>query len=369
MIIYYVILMFTLLLGLPIYKNKDYKLKILYLFCVFLMLFVVMAIRGDAVGTDIYIYDNKFNLISDSKDWNMIINIVPNAPVYCILNKIVSFFGGYRLYLVVTAAIILSSVAIYIYFFSKNVVFSVYSFMALFFYLHSFNISRQFMAIAFVLYALCFKKNNKFASSIFCFVLAIGIHSTSMFALPLILLNPNKISTKIFIILLSASNIVVVFLKVFFTPLINIFSLIFPRYQVYLNGGAFSVYNRSSGAVVFLGLFYLGIALFAIVLQTNLVSGIRMEDKERSQLRFLIFGVVMGGVIGIVGGSLEAMARVLYFYQIHAICLIPNIIDHFKRNKYCLLIYYSMILILLIPFTICLTRNFGEVVPYYTFWQ
>ena len=59
-------------------------------------LFLLMAMRSETVGTDLYIYRNKFELISVAKSWRDVTSVVDNAPVYCLLNKLVSYIRNYR---------------------------------------------------------------------------------------------------------------------------------------------------------------------------------------------------------------------------------------------------------------------------------
>lgn len=370
MITYYIALVFILVFGLVFYCGlEENSAKKLFLLLSFSCLFVLMAIRADTVGTDIDIYRNKFQIIAAANTWEKIVGAVDNAPVYCLLNKAVSLFGNYRLMMVVISFIIMFSVAEYIYHFSDNVVISTYCFVSLFFYLHAFNISRQFLAIAFFLLALCFRKKGRVVLCLVFFLLAIGVHSLAFVALPLLLIDRERISTKKFTIYMLIATIGVLLVTVCLPRVIGLFVSLFPRYQVYLGKSIHSVFDRSSGAIVFLALFYLLVTVLAIVLQSNIIDGVYMEFEERSHLRYLIIGVTAGALMGILAGGLEAMARILYFYQIHTICLIPNAFGKLQQYRFYYPLYYALLLILLVPFTICLLRNFGEVVPYIPMWR
>lgn len=368
MIIYYIALLYILILGLLFYRNTGAEAKKLFLLLSFFGLFLLMAVRAETVGTDVYIYREKFRIIAAANTWDEIITAVDNAPVYCILNKVVSYFGDYRLFMVVIAFIILSSVAVYIYYYSDNVVISTYCLVALFFYLHTYNITRQFLAISLFLLAICFRKNKRYFLCVLLFLLAIGVHSTAFIAFPLLMLNEDRITTKKFILYMGIVVVAVCLVTVGFSQIVKIFASLFPRYQIYLTGGKFSVFNQSSGSVVFMALFYFLVAAMATVLQTNLLKGLQLKFEDQSHLRYLIIAVTIGALMGIFGGSNEALARILYFYQIHTICLIPNAFGKLKQYQFYYPLYYGLLLILLVPFTICLLKNFGEVVPYTPMW-
>ncbi|NCB92490.1 MAG: EpsG family protein [Clostridia bacterium] len=369
MIIYYIVLIVILILGLLFYRNSEDWAKKLYLLLSFSGLFLLMAVRAETVGRDIHIYRDKFQIIATADTWKEIMEAVDNAWAYCLLNKAVSMFGDFRLMMIVTAFIILVSIAVYIYYFSDNVVISTYCFVVLFFYLHTYNLSRQFLAIALILLALCFRCRKRYILCGFLFLLAVGIHSTAIFALPLLVINRERITVKKMAIYMMAFTVLSILLTVGFSRVVSVFALIFPRYQFYLQGGEFSIYNQSSGAVVLLALFYLLVAAMAVVIQSNILNGIDLEFMDQSRMRYLIIAVTVGGMMGILSGSNQAMTRMLYFYQIHTICLIPNAFGKLQQYRFYYPLYYGLLLLLLVPFTICLLRNFGYVVPYISLWQ
>lgn len=369
MAIYYIALLYILILGVLFYRHTSDRAKRAFLFLSFLGLFLLMALRSETVGRDVHLYRAAFTRIAFADNWSELFSAIDSAPVYCLLSKAVSFVGDYRLMLVVTAFIILYAVAVYIYHFSDNVVISTYCFVSLYFYLHAYNISRQFLAIALFLLALCFRKKKRMALCVLFFLLALGVHNLTFIAIPLLLLDREKITTKKFVIYMAASTVCVLLFAVGFSRIVGLFASLFTRYQIYMQGGKFSVYNRSSGAIIFLGIFYLLVAIMAVILQSNVLKGMRLEFEEQSRLRYLIIAVTTGALMGILCGGFEAVARVLYFYQIHVICLIPNAFGKLRQYRFYYPVYYALLLILLIPFTICLKRNFGEVVPYVPMWR
>ena len=366
MVIYYIALIFILITGLYFFLISKADRKKAFLWVSFAFLFVLMAVRAESVGTDIYIYREKFQIIAAADTWQTITAAVDNAPVYCLLNKVVSYVGDYRLFLIVIAFIILSSVAIYIYNFSDNVVISTYCFVVLFFYLHTFNASRQFLATALFLLALCFRKDKKYVPCIILSLLAVGVHSLTAIALPLLIIDREHLTTKKFTGYMTASTAGVLIFSFGFSTIVNLFCLLFPRYRMYLAGNAYM--GQSRGAVVFLALFYFLVAVMAVVIQSNKLKRCHLEDDERSHLRYLTVAVTVGGLMGMLNGSFEAMARALHFYQIHAICLIPNAFGKLRRYPFYYPLYYGLLLILLVPFTISLQRNHGSVVPYTLMW-
>lgn len=369
MLIYFILLLYFSILGLLFAKHSSPSAKKFFLFLAFAGLFLLMAVRAETVGRDTRIYYNKFQIIAAADTWETVFAAVENAPVYCLLNKAVSYFGDYRLMMVVIAFITMSSVAVYIYHFSDNMFFSTYCFVTLYFYLFAFNGSRQFMGIALVLLSICFRKRKRKVLCVLFYLFALGIHSLSLVALPLLIFNSDRITSKKYMMGMAVTAVMMPLCLVGFSKFVSIFSSIFGRYAYYLTSDRYSVYNKSSGSIVLLAVFYLFVTAFAILAQRGMIKGIRPEGVEQSRMRYLIITMAVGSVGGILLGQYEAMARILYFYQIHAICLIPNVFCKLRQERFYYLYYLGLLLILLVPFTICLIKNFGDVVPYVPMWK
>lgn len=368
MLIYYILLLYLLILGLLFYRHPGARVKKLFLFLAFAGLFLLMAVRSESVGTDVRAYGRIFRRIAVTDSLLDVIRVIENAPVYCLLCKAVSFFGDYRLMLVVTALITMSSVAVYIYIFSDNVFLSTYCFVSLYFYLHSFNISRQFLALALILLAVCFRKKERVALCATFFILAVGIHPLAILSTPLLIFHPDHVTSKKYIILMGVATVLIPLSVIGFAWIVSIFSSVFGKYQMYLTGGIHSVYDQSQGAGVYLALFYILVVAMAIVIQKEMVKGVHLKQEDRSQIYYFIITVLVGGMMGMLMGKNLAITRILYFYQIHVICLIPNVFCKLRRERFYYLMYFGLLLILLIPFAICLVRNHDSVVPYVSMW-
>ena len=368
MIIYYILLFLILILGVPFCRMKSDQAKKVYLFLSFSALFFLMAFRAEKMGVDVETYHRVFNNIAAADGITEILDGVDGAPVYCLLAKLVSYIGDYRLMLIVTAFIILGSAAVYIYHFSDNAVISTYCFVVLYFYLTSWNISRQFLAVALTLLALCFRKEKKYVPCLVFFLLAVGFHSLTAVAVPLLLMDREHITPKKFAAYMVVASAGVLVVSVGISQAASLFARWFPRYQMYLGGGRHTYTDQSRGAVVFLALFYFLVVAMSVLIQNNKLKKIRLDSKERSHLCYLIIAVTAGALMGMLNGTAEAMSRVLQFYQIHVICLIPNTFGKLRRYTFFYVVYYGLLLILLVPFTIRLLRNHSGVVPYAPMW-
>ena len=371
MFIYYSILVPILLFGLPVIRRNSPTNRKVYLSAVFFVLFIIMAIRGEQVGTDVRTYGVFFSRIARSHDFSSYMNEVSSAPIYNLLNKTVSLVGDYRTFMVFSAATILFSTAVYIYHFSNNVVISTYCFVTLYGYLNSFNISRQFLGVAFILLALCERKKNNLAWCVAFAILAVGTHSISFIALPLLLINTRKIGDRFFRLGMYGSVAIAAFFAFLYNPMVNLFSLIFPRYQMYLLGGSatlsYSAFSESKGDSAYLSLFFALFIAAAIIVQAQIPKKIRLSQTEKSELRFLVIAVSIGVAIGFSGGRIMAVARSIHFFEIHAICLIPNTIGKFRKEKN--LLFLLLLIILIIPYALLLSRNYAGIAPYTTMWR
>jgi len=333
--------------------------KKIYLLLSFGHMALLMGLRATSVGTDTANYVRMFFRIGTESSW---INAIESAPVYNLYNKILfCLIPQEQAFLMVTAIIICAAVAVFIYHFSDNVVISTYCYVALYFYFASFNISRQFMATAFLLYSVCLIKQDRRWSGWVMAILAVGIHNTAAVFLPFLLLREERITKRKTTFILAVIPILVIAIKVLFIPAVQLFAHIFPRYAMYINGVAIhSVSDQGQGNNMLLGFFYVGVlavSLFILYYKKEYLT-----KPHEQQLQLLTVISVVSVLAYLLLTKNLAVMRVQRYFEIYLICLIPAIVEPFRRFRY--LIYFLLIIVLLLPFLYLLNNNISGVVPY-----
>lgn len=363
MSIYFIVPTAIVLLGIPCLKaSSSDKKKKRYLFTAFTLLFLVMALRGESVGTDNANYSLQYLLIGNSRDF---MDIISSAPVYNLYNKLLYLVFPYRQAIVIANAfIICACTAVFIYHFSDNVVFSTLCFILMYFYLRSFNISRQYLSCALMLIAACKVDNRKLLPAIILSLLATGIHNLAIIFFPFLFLMHMKIKKEKILLISLACVIFTLAFSYIFPLVVNSFAKVFTRYQVYLGGGRHAFTDTGQGRNIILTIFYAVFLildiLFIFINDSSVMSGKKKLEK------ILIISMI-GIVLGLAASQNLAVGRMRIYFSIYVICLLPNTIELF--NKYKMPVYILSALILLVPFYIQLSDNISGVVPYKLFWQ
>lgn len=350
-------------------SSKEQKDRI-YNFLAFSLLFILMALRSDSVGADSSNYAQIFISIGKSNDWNAAFQVLDSAPVYVVLCRLgYMIMPAQQTYFILNAAIICICMSRFFRTFSNNLVLSVYCFVMLWFYATAFNIMRQYIAMSIVMLAFCLAKEKKKVAPVGLLLLAIGIHNTAAVCFPFLWLfmYDFHLTRKGLVWITSISLVGGVLLNILFDPLIRLFSYIFPRYGMYINGlASHSVYDQNRGDNIYLTIFYLGIIFLSVLVIWKQTKNGKSVSGEVSKM--FIFSLI-GVVLGLAMARNEALSRVRTYFTIFMCCLIPQTVRNSGNARARVLYYFALYLVLLFPYAICLSRNLSGVVPYQFFWE
>lgn len=179
-------------LSLPFYA-KIFKRRS---FCIIasIQMFLILALRSNAVGVDLQTYASAFEYISHLDFLNIIsrIKLLKNAVLpypyslesgWMLLNWVISHLGfGFHSLLVFCAAVNMYAYGKLVYRYSNIPWMSFCIFLALNVYTYMFGILRQSLALSIVILAVMAFDNNK-KKAYFLFVISFAIHRTAIIAL------------------------------------------------------------------------------------------------------------------------------------------------------------------------------------------
>lgn len=343
----YVLLLFMTVLLLPITRARIKDSDKIYIFCAYTILWIFMGTRGSSVGTDTSMGKYIF-LVESSLPWQEINITYLGWSAMC---KIVGLFdGGYILFQALISGIIVYSVARFIYYYSKDIVFSTYLFVCTYTYCTAFNAMRQMCAVAFVLQAAVeiIKNRKKFALALW--VIACTIHFTAVASVPIlwVLLKSQSIDLQR---MLKKLIIITTLIVILSEQMINLAQLVAPHYKIYIGTNL-----SARGRTIIIQFLYL---LILIVGWTTYCH------TDISELKGVILISFISICIGIVGARNVLFIRMNAYYSVFLICAIPNIIRKIMLNKESVFIANLCIgIILFIPYVIQLKGNYSNVVPY-----
>lgn len=337
--------------------NLSDKLKKQQRFCIVLVALLMPSIlsgcRDYSMGYDVELYGNRYFELAHQYNFIDYIQLMTDKqiePLYAILNKLVSYVSDspHLLYGIQTFIIL-----ILIYLMVKECNYSTATcFMAFFciMFIDSFNILRQYLAIAIIFFSFKFVRKKKFIKYIICIAISTGFHFTGISGLILWPLyswitmfnksNPKKIKNisskskrKIILITLLAVLLVIQFGRVTSTLVgIGFFPV---RYVAYDTG--IDTTLNISGIVSRLPLLILAFIIFK-------------HRKEKNREAYFFLTMLILEIIFVQLRTLGVVfLRITYIFIIFKILLIGNLcntnstISIVKRKVYKLNIYSAFV--------------------------
>lgn len=330
MVPYFIILVFQLTLSAK--KNS----KILF-YISFIVLFIFMGFRGYEVGTDVKQYQNDFDIYKTS---GMVFAV---EPLWYLLNRFVIFLGGgFREVLLLSSFLVLLPV----YFCSKRwssfPFFSIFFYIGLYFFCNSFNAIRQAISISIGLLGILYYEKNeniKNTRAISLLIVSFLFHYSSI-VLPLgfffskILKNNSRY--LLFFVLASF------FIGSFLADFLLVLATRITNYNI----GLLNIWGNMAVALS-LNLLFLFIS--------NII-----KVKDQHFYIFTTFIIFSNLLMRIPFGYRMVMGLGLI-----QILLLPNLIGNNRLDKSSRkLMVLLFVLYALFTFTLYLSINFSNVIPY-----
>lgn len=324
---------------------------------------LIMALRGFNVGVDTLMYSGIYARSAAQTSIIDIINRFPKYTGFALLCKCFSFLIEDKYgYMIMSGSIVVITVWWFIYKYSLNVSLSVYLYISFFFYLSSFNISREFIAISIglIMYHLVDKNHLGYALALLIF--AVSIHSVALVLILPIIVSYLSPSRKNIILTLVISVLAILM----FDKLVSVFIAYFPQYKFYDIGGLHS-YNgerwKTNGGIIVFYIMYLMIGLFgAYICEKN-----KYDPPKINHIFRMSILVLFSGLIGIVSPRNQLISRAVFFFSIYVIILLPNLLTKFNKNTL-RIVKPVLYLVMLVPLVYLLYTNNSGVVPYSLFF-
>lgn len=336
-----------------------------YLYIMFVIFTLLMALRSMEVGVDTSPYSRIFGIISDASSYKDALNNAPlSAPIYILICRTLSFFSKNPQIMIVFSAIFVNvGLFKFIKEVSCDVMLSTYCWIGLTLFYYSMNGNRQCMALVLVLNSLYFlTKDIKSKKGWLLMVIAVGIHSTCLISLIAVLgifLADKLRDTKIVFIVTAIGSAVIALL---FNRIVPFFINLFPRYSMYGTGESkYSIFKSTGGGrIVLLYIFLIAICILWAIANKSI-------DIATDSFHYrMLSAVVFGAVFGIFNCKNELINRMLWFYIALFISFIPASIE--KYNGVIKITLRIGVMLLLGAYSILsLLENQNGVVPYFLF--
>lgn len=331
--IIYVILWFLLLFS---SAKKKYSM---YIYIIIPFLVIPLGLRTLDVGTDTHTYKNIFDNIR-------ILNRSYIEPMWFVLNKFVLLLGGgFSSLMLLVSFITIYPVMRVASNESENPNLSLFFYYSLCFYGMAFNISRQILAISFILVAYSYLNKKKIMKFVLMVCFAALFHLSSIIALGALVFDKIKLTSKRIYIMLCSSFF-------FGTFMLNdsVISLVAGKYSSYILS---SEGYRDS--------LVLPIILTVILNLLFIFLYIYSQKEIKSSLWFKIY--LLSVIINNLSYTLILGSRLLLVFSIAQIIYFVSFIYN-NRIKQKWIAFSFILLYVLILFLRMILTNGGEIVPY-----
>lgn len=330
--IYFFLLGLIIFLGLSKLKHKNSF--------IFIILFLVSALRFD-VGYDYISYYNVINYL-DKNNYNRF-GIIDQLLIN--ISRSIDF---YQFYFIATSFFVIYLITVTLKKFSENYFFSILIFITIpIFYLLSFSIIRQFVAISIVFYSLRYIVKRNLLKYLLLIFVAFLFHISAIIATPIYFLYRNKFSKKFAVLLLLLLSF---FLS---SVLVIIIQKYMPIYASYIYESARFGKN----------LFYFFVLIYIFVLMNY--KYIRNNNASFFFNTFTV-GLCLYAMTIQLG---EVAPRASYYYLIFIIVLIPSILKFYKTKQiYFIMLFVTIILYSFNFYLFAKNEHKNPYVPYHIFF-
>ena len=343
--IYIIELIFIYIFGylfLVKFNNKKY-----FLHSSFILMAIILGLRGTSVGEDTQHFIHIFNL-SKNISWLTILSSGTETTYekiwgvnqnvengYMILNKMVGSFTSEGQWIVFIVAI-LTCFLFYRFIYKiipQHVFIATQVFMCESLYMNTFNLMRQMLAIGIALNAYEYIKDKKYKKALLIFLIAFFFHKSSLVLLiliPLCAVKNNKNTIKYIFIIAILLNM--------FIPIIEIIiSKLVPRYSSYFMTNYWRVNIKGTMVMWVLEL----IICFIFYKKNNLI-----KDKD---VFIAVSCTIIYLAFDILGLRLSAFSRIALYYRSFLMLLFP-LFGCKIQKEYRALYYFGLLSILAVEF-------------------
>ncbi|RGK80711.1 EpsG family protein [Dorea formicigenerans] len=369
------------LIGSLVEMSSSNNAKKIYLQGVFIIAFLYSALRGANVGLDTRQYYRIFNNIA----MNGISSLPRNTEMekgYMLLcwglSKIVNHP---QIVIVVTSGVICYGFYRIIKDYSDDYMLSCLIFVTTIFTI-TLNISRQYMALAIIFFALKHAFRKEKMKTLFGVILAISIHYSMAIFLPMIILSFDKISlNKRMSFIIGGISFLAVPL---YMSIISIITVLLPQYSRFLESTKYTSDTELSIETI---LFFIVIfALLVCCFKSICFDGFLMRkcknkyfiENERGNLSnndviflFFVLMFVEYVVLYLISSKLWIANRLVGVFKTSLIILLPNILQRLQASKrfgvVTVLILFFIIYYLKFGYQYYLIDPHG-ILPYEFFW-
>lgn len=328
------------------------NLEILFKIMVFLMPFLVMALRY-GIGQDyFYTYVPIFETVKNAGTY-------PGVEIgYILLNQLVQIFTyDYAFIFILTSFIYCIFIYKAIIQESKDITLSFFILFSSCFFFYAMNVTRQSIVIAIFIFSIKYIREKKIIKYMILILIASLIHKIALIFIPIYFIGNLKLDLKKLIILTLIVIIGNTFISLFVSRIVQ-----GTKYENYLNG----IYNSGENG----GMISPAINVTTLLLCLYYKRKDKKNGIEDNELNILTNVHVIAFLCSLLLGSIPMLNRVfINFYHVQ-ILTIPLLLSKENRQEIRFVMYSLYVLGFLSNFIYSVgIKNGNKVLPYQTIFD
>ena len=365
MLIYiFLILIIAILCFLSFLKKLNKKVVNISYYILFIVIFLLSAMRNRGVGVDTNSYCNYYEKIDS---YSSIFNTGFEVGFAILVKTLHCFSKNSQLLIIVSSTLTIFSMMYFIKTNSSNWLLSLLIFILYNCWFCYLNIMRQAIAISFILLGYNNLKKNKFKNDLYFLLVvlfACAFHKAAIIAILLPFIRKFKI-TKNRLVLTGITGLLLFLIA---GPLFKLLVILLPKYNVYSN----SLYAQSnyfgvllklllSSCILCFSFYYFSDNQFKFIKVSHVQNNHLISNPELN-LQFNCYN--MYNLILYLSLSMVVFERLSFYFMIFAVVLIPNIFGRIRnKTKQQLIIVFSIFLIYFLSISI-IRPNWDGCIPY-----
>ena len=358
MIIYFsvIFLLFFLMLIEKKYKHNNGHI----IFIIFLLLTLIAALRSFKVGVDTAQYYRNFSVITFLR-WNDSGLLRYEIGFFYLCKTLSLITKNPQILIVTTSLFIIPTVGRFIYKNSCNATLSTLLYILLNIYFFHLTGMRQSIAIAILLIAYEFLKNNKKIQFYLLVLLAYSFHSSAIIFILFPFLRKIKYTKNTYFVIMGSTILCFCAYK----PIFLLVSKLLGKYSGYTDSELFGVANYYGSFFQFLLVFF----IYSICHFINFNKKNNKSVSETDKLYLICVAIAM--ICQAMAMKMNIIGRVSPYFWIFSILLLPESFVKIRssKNRFAL-ITIILFIILSYWFIIGIFRpEWNGAIPYSTYFE
>jgi|SRR5690606_794131 len=311
--------------------------QLLYLISSLVILFILSGYRHVNIGTDTLNYEQFFTYIKAGGGY------LTKEPGWMLLNRmIIALSGDFQTLLIATALLVLMPIFYIARRYSVNPMLTIFLYYAFYFYLQSFNVMRQSIAVAFVLLGLVFLMKERKIIFFILVAIASSFHISALLCFPLVFVNriPNMASVMYLTLVGISMFIGLLLMPVLLNALTSIIG-----YSQHTDG---TIGNM------------LGNGLYLVILN-SFFAFLLFTSKDKQGVLFKLFFVFI--IIANLAARIPLGYRLIMCFSIIQVLFLPYYVYNNKIDKnigFFVVVIYAYV-------SFIRAAGDGGILPYYNF--